>query len=374
MKILQISAFPPENPGGSEQYAYLICKTLAKLGHEVHLLTSRFLNARKEEVKAEHCLMIKRIPSLGLLFNINPITFIMNELIKESGWADVVHVHGGFFFTTLQTILLRIFKQIPVIVHVHESLDYSNISSSTIEFKKNLWDPTIQTWILNNSDVIASVSKKNIKIIRDRLGIREKPIYWIPNAIDTRAFQPKVCKVFRGIVGFVGRLVYWKGIESFLSSARIVLQKDSGAKFIIIGGGPLLRRLKEIYRNERRIRFIGYIPPQLISHALDSIDILVSPSYLENVPTILLQAMAKGIPVIASKVGGIPEIVKENLNGFLINPKKVEEIADKILFLLNNPKEARRMGENGRIVVQNNYDIDIVIKKVIEVYESICRK
>jgi len=371
MRILQISAFPPENPGGSEQYAYLVSKTLAKLGHEVHLLTSRFLNAREGKVKTKHGLIIKRVLSLGSLFNINPITFIMHELIREVNWADVVHVHGGFFFTTFQTVLIRVFKKIPLIIHIHESLDYSNISSLTTEFKKYLWDPTIQAWILNNSDVIVSVSKKNIKIIKSRFRIYEKPICWIPNAIDTKAFQPKAHKIFRGIIGFVGRLVYWKGIEAFLSSAKMVLQKNPKAKFIIIGGGPLLRTLQEVYKNEERIRFTGYIPPQFISYALGSIDILVLPSYLENIPTILLQAMAKGIPVIASKVGGIPEVVIEGLNGFLINPKKIEEIADRILFLLNNPEEARRMGENGRIFVQNNYDIDIVIKRIIEIYKNI---
>jgi len=104
---------------------------------------------------------------------------------------------------------------------------------------------------------------------------------------------------------------------------------------------------------------------------LDSIDILVVPSYLENVPTIILEAMAKEIPVIASNVGGIPEIVVHGKTGYLITPGDAKSCAKWILHLLENPQEVKGFGKNARALVETRNDFKRIGTMALDLYRKL---
>ena len=304
------------------------------------------------------------------LFNVNPLTFILPKLLREVKWADVVHVHGEFFITTIQAALVRIPLKYPLLLQVHGSMDYPKECSTLMKAKRDVYDPTLGAWVLKHASIVSSISKKNIRLIKSMFELPDKKLFWLPNAIDVDAFKYNPNKTFGCTVAFVGRLVPWKGIDVFIRAVNAVMQKNKKGYFVVIGGGPLLSFYTSLHVS-KGIHFLGAYPPNQMSQILDSIDILVVPSYLENVPTIILEAMAKGIPVIASDVGGIPEVVIHGKTGYLVAPGDFKSCAMWISYLLENQHEAKRLGKNGRMLVETYHDIRKIGEMALNLYKRI---
>jgi glycosyltransferase involved in cell wall biosynthesis len=371
MNILQICAYPPEHAGGSERYAYLLSKYLAKRGHQVHLLTTRGKNLPSFlEESDEKCSLIRKF-CFGEIFNVNPLAFIMPQLIREIRWADIVHAHGEFFLTTIQAAFVRSIKKYPLIIQIHGSLDYLGKYSILVAIKKNVFDPTMEAWTLKRADAVASISKKNMQLCKILFGLPDEKLFWLPNAVDINAFKPKPAqKPSNFTVAFIGRLVPWKGLEVFIRSAKLVMKKYEDVEFLVVGGGPLLKNHGDSEKSEQ-IHFVGPQSPGKIPQLLDSINILVLPSYTENVPTVVLEAMAKQIPVIATHVGGIPEVVSHGETGFLFPPGDFRSCANYILHLIENPEEIEMMGKKGRELSENYHNIENVARMAEEFYERL---
>ena len=146
-------------------------------------------------------------------------------------------------------------------------------------------------------------------------------------------------------------------------------------KFLIVGDGPLKAELEKL-SNGLNIRqnciFTGF--RQDIPDILSAIDMLVMSSLYEGMPMVILEAMAASKPVIASKVGGIPEMVRDGETGILVPPKDVDALAEKIIVLLKNKDKARQMGLAGRRRVEEEFDVNIMVRKTEEVYQELIRE
>jgi len=370
MNILQISAYPPEHPGGSERYAFLLSKFLSEQGHKVKLLTSGLKNRTLCSLEGHENLVILRSFCAGEVFSVNPLTFMLPKLLREVKWADVVHAHGEFFITTMQAAFVKTFLHYPLVIQIHGSMDYPKKCSMLMRAKRDIYDPTVSAWIFRQASIVLSISKKNIQLIKRMFSLPDEKMFQLPNAIDVDNFKCNPNKTFSYTVAFVGRLVPWKGIEVFIRAAKDVLKENKNANFVIIGDGPLL----SFYKNSstcKSVHFAGACPPEQMSQMLDSIDILVVPSYLENVPTIILEAMAKEIPVIASNVGGIPEVVTHGKTGYLITPGDSKSCAALISHLLENPEEAKKLGKNAQMLVETHHDIKKIGRMALDLYSKI---
>jgi len=107
--------------------------------------------------------------------------------------------------------------------------------------------------------------------------------------------------------------------------------------------------------------------PDILSKAT----IITLPSYHEGLPKVLLEAAAAGRPIVASEIPGCMEVVKDNFNGFLVNPKDSSMLAEKISFLLDNFSMIKRFGENGRDSICNNFEEEIITRKTFQIYRSL---
>lgn len=177
------------------------------------------------------------------------------------------------------------------------------------------------------------------------------------------------------LVGMVGRLATQKGHQYFLRAATEVLKKVPKTKFLIVGGGSLEKRLRKLavrLRIEKRVSFLG--PRRDLEKILPRLDILVLPSLWEPLGNVLLEAMVFSRPVIATRVGGIPEIVENGVTGILVPPKNSQKLAEAMVFLLQNPEIARRMGREGRERVKRYFSLERLVKEVEEVYDRILKK
>jgi len=195
-------------------------------------------------------------------------------------------------------------------------------------------------------------------------------LYWLPNAVDVDAYRQQTDKTFGRCVGYIGRLVSWKGIDTFIRVAELVWKMNCKTRFIVVGGGPLL----QVYRDSsvsEYVEFLGEQSSKAVLRILDSIDILVLPSYHENVPTVALEAMAKGIPVVASDVGAVSEVVIHENNGYLVRAGDTKSFAEYVRYLLENPSIRDKLGENGRTLVNEYYTFHKVAERAENLYREI---
>ncbi|HAP19662.1 MAG TPA: hypothetical protein DCR27_00110 [Lachnospiraceae bacterium] len=204
------------------------------------------------------------------------------------------------------------------------------------------------------------------------------PIDVIPMGCDIKKFNPlnRVHNYFgqkdKKIVLFVGRLAEKKGIEYLIEAAG-----DIDARFIIVGEGPLREKLiGQASGLADKLVFCGAKPHEELAKIYASADIFVAPSVTakdgdkEGMPTTIMEAMASGIPVVASNSGGISEILKDGENGFLVAERDVAGLREKINMLVGNAELRKKLGKNARLTAEE-YDYTNIARKYADAFRCL---
>ncbi|MGQ0665537.1 MAG: glycosyltransferase family 4 protein [Nitrospiraceae bacterium] len=175
------------------------------------------------------------------------------------------------------------------------------------------------------------------------------------------------------VVACIGRLSQEKGLSSFLAMASRIAKQRGDAKFVVVGDGPLLRELQVMAAEldlSQRVIFAGYRTD--LQYIYPDIDVLIIPSDTEGLPNVMLEAFAFGKPVVATKVGGIPEVLSHGRNGFLVERRDTESMAQYVTQLIKNPSLAQEMGRNGRQTISEHYSFRARTKKLEQFYAEEC--
>lgn len=176
------------------------------------------------------------------------------------------------------------------------------------------------------------------------------------------------------VIGTMGRLVPVKGLEVFLRAARIVKDHGKNAKFIIAGDGPLKGPLQALAHHcglDHQVLFLGH---RNDSHdVLGLMDLFVLPSLSEGIPLVLLEALALARAVVATDVGGIPEVVEHGISGLLVAAGKEDDLAQGCLALMDDPVLAQRLGQAGRKRVEQAFSAEVMAEGVANVYRRLVR-
>jgi len=184
--------------------------------------------------------------------------------------------------------------------------------------------------------------------------------------IDTDLFRPtRDFDKRENVVGYVGRLIGGKGIMEFLDAVPIILKSRDDVSFLIGGGGPLQDRIVDsLERNHlgNKVRLAGLIPHDEVPNHLNSLKLLVLPSVGEGLPGIVQEAMACGTVVLATPVGGVPDLIMDGETGFILEKSTPECIADGVLRALSHPNLGR-IGENARRLIEREYSRDAMVEK-----------
>jgi glycosyltransferase involved in cell wall biosynthesis len=160
-----------------------------------------------------------------------------------------------------------------------------------------------------------------------------------------------------------------------LQSIPKVIQNFRDVKFVISGEGfqqnkEKLLKLVEKLRIENYVSFVGYFPDEKLPDLYAASDIFVLPALYENFPFAILEAQSTGIPVISTKVGGIPELVTDNKNGLLVDPANFEQLTEEIMTLLQNPEFAEELGKRGRRLVEEKFSWPLITNEVVDLYSK----
>lgn len=169
-----------------------------------------------------------------------------------------------------------------------------------------------------------------------------------------------------------------KGQQYFIETAKMILKDIKEVNFLIVGKTSNLkeerskRGLESLAKGiSEKIIFTGFFSD--LNYLLSNIEILVVPSLSEGFPATVLEAMVMRKPVVASNVGGIPEAVIDGETGFLVPAKNPEAIAEKVIFLLKNPKKARKIGEKGYQRVKTNFTQEKMAREYEKIYKSLLK-
>ncbi|MDP2990672.1 MAG: glycosyltransferase family 4 protein, partial [Kiritimatiellota bacterium] len=202
------------------------------------------------------------------------------------------------------------------------------------------------------------------------------PVTVIPNGVDGALFYPAPAGYNLGkMVLFVGRLVSNKGPEVLLRAIPLVLMRHPQARFVLAGDGPLRHRLEAVASKlaiKDVVHFLGLRRdvPELMRQA----SVYVRPSYLEGMPLTVLEAMASGLPVVATPVGGTPELLKDGVHGYLSPVGDPAALAAAISRVLDDPDGAAQMGRRGRELIESGYTWDAVVKQTERVYTEVLKQ
>ncbi len=229
-------------------------------------------------------------------------------------------------------------------------------------------------------DEIVSISN-GIKMVLSSEGINKGKIRVIPSAVDFD-FYNKVCdkdwfsKEFNispgwAKIGMIAQFIPRKGHRFLVEAVPEILKKHPNTLFLLLGKGPLIGEIKGLIEKNnirKNIKLLGFRND--IEKILPCLDILVHPAFMEGLGVSLIQASAAGVPIVASSVGGIPEVVRHQQNGLLFPTGDRTTFIKHILRLLEDTDLAHKLGQNGKHVAKKYFSIENMTKEYITIYKQ----
>ncbi|HLB95512.1 MAG TPA: glycosyltransferase family 4 protein [Patescibacteria group bacterium] len=286
---------------------------------------------------------------------------------------DIIHVHHALYFTWIANYIRAVYGIYYVVTSHGTELLTAAENKRWVPLTK---DALQRAWMINA--VSGDTKKWLLKIYGSKGLIRCTRI--IPGGVDLDAFNHDspirlINKKYhlngKRVVIFAGKLTKKKGVEYLIKAASKIK-----AEVFIIGGGEDKTRLEKLSKSirNRNVHFLGYFGPKYLRELREfyrRADVFVFPSvWDEPLGLVALEAMASSTPVVASRKGGIPLAVKNNVNGFLVRARSAKEIAEKVNYLLNHEEVRQRMGKEARKIVEEKFNWHTIARKFHTHYEQ----
>ncbi len=389
--------------GGHVNNAVQLSKALFDRGHEITIVTTPHRHPDDQpngglKWAEVVCLPISgTYPSIkyGLEFTFKTLQRI-RELHKIKKF-DVIHGHSGYSMLGLITGISSKIARVPSIHSIYSPIQ-PIVSHNTVMFFSN---KILSKFYLSQVNKIIAVTE-NIQRSLIGAGLPKYKIEMVPPSIDTNIYNPSISgEDMRKYIGidldqpllvYVGNLTKIKGIHVLIEVLRIIVRQFPNIRLLMALNMPLSKYEEEdsvgLYDTERdfkikeKIKSYGLndniIPLGIVKNmpqVIAASDVFITP-FLNTVgvvdyPTSMLEAMAVGKPIIATKVGGIPEIIKHKKSGILVEPNNVDELVAAILYMLNNKEEAKNMGKEGAKTISENFRLEIVVDELERIYEVV---
>ncbi len=380
MKVLMVTPTFYPFIGGVETVVKELTVKLNEIGITTDVMTSNIDKKLepiwRDEIINKDGFKIFRISALNPKIRINPfkVMFNMNIILKPHFTKlfrnyDLIHFHGD---SDLSFPIFSYFIHKPKILHCHTLI--LNQEYYKKYFFKNITLKKVVNYYICNSNF-----ESNLLL---NLGIPKNRFFTLYNGVDSD-FKPDRNKKIDDLILFVGRVDGCKGLHILLKSL-IILKRQ--VKLIIIG--PILDReyYEEIQKQITTVNlngihsviYLGDIDRATDKESLinwyQKASVFVCPSLSDSNPIVNLEALACGTPVIGTSVGGIPEIIKDDINGFLIPPNDPEKLATALEKLLENKKLREKYGIEGRRIVKQSFLLIHMAEELAVIYEKIVKQ
>ncbi|ADN51735.1 glycosyltransferase family 4 protein [Vulcanisaeta distributa] len=385
IRVLHLSwEYPPHMVGGLGRHVYHITRHLVKDGVDTTVMSIALPGSPpSEEVEGVHVRRVDpfRFRSTGF------ITWVLNfneEMIEEAlrlydKWDfDLIHVHD--WLTGPAGIALKhlLHKPLVATIHATEAGRRGGIhNEEQLVIHSWEWRTTYEAWkvIVCSNYMMNEVSAVH--------GVPKDKLIMIPNGIDVSyidsvsvkpGFRDLYAMPSEKIIVFVGRLVHEKGPDLVLAAFRELLKWDWNLKLLVIGDGPMREYLMGLAHDWgiwNKVYFTGRVNDETLYSILKVSDLAILPSRYEPFGITILEAMAAGLAVITTRVGGPDEIVRDWYNGVKVSPNNVDEIINVAKILLSNDELRRGIARNARDSVLRWYTWDRIARWTKKVYQDV---
>ena len=356
--------------GGTENQVRLLSRALTAQGHVVTTLAPRLdttmaVRDTIDSIPVER-LAYPRIRGLGALLLMLRFAW---RLLRTRHHYDAIHIH---MVKNLATIagLLRPFLQASVMIKISGAWEFDGGILDRAQQHRLL--TRLRNACIRGVDYVQCISIFTHERLREA-GYPEAKLCMIPNAVEVERFDRPAQAVTAPrvpTVVFIGRIEPVKGLDVLIRAWHDVRARHT-ARLIIAGDGSALDGLKRLATElglADSIAFLGEVShvPELLRGA----DVYVQPSYQEGLPNSVLEAMAAGLPVVATQVSGNEDVVANGVNGWLVPPGDAQTLATALCDLLSDLPQAQAFGRRSRQIVEERFQISAVLKQLIQAYQG----
>lgn len=384
MKIAHVNMFYLPTFGGVEQVMYELAQRQIKDGHEVHVFCcdsdkNQRIKIKNEIIEGVH---VHRLPYIARL---SLSTFIWPSLLwrfdEEKINFDIVHSHVSGH---LYILIIGILSKLKNFKHVHTThcpWTDSSFRPKVLRPFLILNDLFMNKLTFNFIDKIFPITPWELETLKKYVK-KENKIKVIPNGTDKILYKKLEINNFKKnnnikekyMVLFFGRLNPTKAPENLAKAGINITKKRKDIAFVWVGPDEgKAEEVKSLIKNYDNMYYLGPIRgKEIIAEMYQSADIYVLPSYREGLPLTLFEAMASGLPIIASPVNGIPYEMNEPENGFFVRYGDLKNMERRILELINNKELSNKISKIN-YEKSKNYDWDIIYRKYMEEYRKLLK-
>jgi glycosyltransferase involved in cell wall biosynthesis len=292
---------------------------------------------------------------------LNPFD-VLSALVKlyhflKTKKIDIIHMYG-FYTNILGRIVARRAKTPIVITGLRME-----------KFGRNGLHSLLERMTSNWSDLYISVSGRGRELILKKSWIPPNKVVVVHNGIESDWANGRIRNTQSTNIGMIADFNKFKAQEEVVLAAPKILEKFPNARFVLAGKGETKKSIVEMINHLGLNSF--FTLPGLVSdvqQVLSQLSIFVLATHTEGLPVSILEAMSFGLPVVATKVGGIPELVEDGVTGILVKPNSPVEIASAIIKLLSDPGKANRMGEAGKSKVRKEFSLEQMMQRLQQHY------
>jgi glycosyltransferase involved in cell wall biosynthesis len=345
---------------------------LSERGFDVTVVSSSAAESKIPGIRVAECLR-KRSDSYFRNICRELIRVIAIRKMVKAMAPDVVHVHS------LDSIHPLMMGVVGLICNGFPNLVVSSWGSdiTTEQDEQLTWRGKVSKRLLLKQAKQITATSEFLAEATKNLAPKGKSVHVIPFGVDCSLFSPRRrLKESPSLsVGFVKHLSQKYGPDHLVRAMEIVSRSYPQSRLIVVGAGPMEIRLKEMARDlniAEKVEFRGRVPHSSVPEILNEIDIFVMPSLYESFGVAAAEAQAMEIPVIASNVGGIPEVVMDGETGLLVKPRDVNGLAEAIVKLMANPTLRKGLGKKGREFVLSKYRWEDSAALMEQLYQNMC--
>ncbi len=391
--------------GGHVNNVIQLSKALSISGHDITILTTPHRHPGNESVNSMEWAEVVSLPIYGSYPSIKyGLEFFYKSLLElrilnKTKNFDIIHGHSGYSMLGLITGIGGRIVGAPSIHSIYSPIQPTISYNTVMTFSNKM----LSKLCLSQVNKVVAVTSNVLESLRTA-GISDRMLPLVAPCIDTCIYNPNTSgievrrqfniKSNETLLLYVGNLTKIKGIQVLIDAFSIIAKRFTDTKLLIALNMPLNKYESEasdgLYYTEKgfeikekiksyglneKIITLGIVNnmPQIMAAS----DIFVVP-FLNTIgvadyPISMLEAMAAGKPIVASKIGGIPEIVKDEEYGILVEPNNVNELVDGIAFMLENKEKAKGMGRNCANLISRGMGLEIAVKKFEDIYYEVIK-
>jgi len=399
MKIVYIStAFPRHQNDRINPWLFETIKRLLHKKLKITVFTSSYKGLKQKEIDGIEIYRFRYLPAnieilthdvavpervkMGIKYKLMVIPYMIAGFLNSIWFSfkedfDIIHVHWPFPHIIFG-LILKILKRKPLVCSFHGG-EIIFLGNLPYIFKK------LFGTLLKFADfftVNSSFTKNKLMEIIRNTG--ENRISIVPFGITLKGRNEKNYKENKkGIrLLFAGRLIERKGVHILINSFIKVRKFFPDVELIIAGDGPWKEKLENLcakFNLKENIKFRGHLTSENLEQEYKKSDIFVLPSIhdkkgdTETLGVVLIEAMEFGVPVVATNVGGIPDVVKDGYNGLLVPEKDPDALADAIIKLIKNKELRQELVKNAKKYIKERFSWDVITERLIQIYTSLTK-